>query len=280
MTSSPSITLNNGVSIPQVGLGVFQVPPDGRPARGGERHRSGLPPHRHRRRVQQRVRGRRGHQVVRACRGRSCSSPPSCATGTRATTKPWRPTTTAASGWAWSRSICIWCTGPSRPRTATSTAGGRWSGCTRSSGSGRSGSPTSCPSTWSGCSPRPSWCRPSTRSSCIRPSSSASVADFGTERSIAVEAYSPLGQGADLEHPTVTALAESYGKTPAQIVLRWHVQRGHIVIPKSNTPDRIRSNFDVFDFSLTDDELDSITAMESGNRIGGHPSTFALSQIR
>ena len=106
------------------------------------------------------------------------------------------------------------------------------------------------------------------------------VADFGTERSIAVESYSPLGQGADLEHPTVAALADSYSKTPAQIVLRWHVQRGHIVIPKSNSADRIRSNFDVFDFSLSDDELDSITAMESGNRIGADPRTFALTQIR
>ena len=106
------------------------------------------------------------------------------------------------------------------------------------------------------------------------------VADFGTKHSIAVESYSPLGQGADLEHSTVTALADRYAKTPAQIVLRWHVQRGHIVIPKSNTPERIRSNFDVFDFTLTDDELDSITEMESGNRIGGDPKTFALSQIR
>lgn len=106
------------------------------------------------------------------------------------------------------------------------------------------------------------------------------VADFGIQRSIAVEAYSPLGQGADLEHPTVVALADSYSKTPAQIVLRWHLQRGHIVIPKSNSADRIRSNFDLFDFSLSDDEVESVTAMENGNRIGGDPRTFALSQIR
>jgi diketogulonate reductase-like aldo/keto reductase len=106
------------------------------------------------------------------------------------------------------------------------------------------------------------------------------VADFATERSIAVESYSPLGQGADLEHPTVVALADTYSKSPAQVILRWHLQRGHIVIPKSNSADRIRSNFDVFDFSLSGDELDAITAMESGNRIGGDPRTFALSQIR
>lgn len=106
------------------------------------------------------------------------------------------------------------------------------------------------------------------------------VADFGVDRSIAVESYSPLGQGADLEHPTVVALADSYAKTPAQIVLRWHLQQGHVVIPKSNSADRIRSNFDVFDFSLSDDELATVTAMESGSRIGGDPRTFALSQIR
>jgi diketogulonate reductase-like aldo/keto reductase len=106
------------------------------------------------------------------------------------------------------------------------------------------------------------------------------VADFSRKHSIAVESYSPLGQGADLEHPTVAGLAEKYSRTPAQVVLRWHLQRGHIVIPKSNSADRIRSNFDVFSFSLSDDEVNSITAMEDGNRIGSDPRTFALSQIR
>jgi 2,5-diketo-D-gluconate reductase A len=106
------------------------------------------------------------------------------------------------------------------------------------------------------------------------------VANFSRKHSIAVESYSPLGQGADLEHPTVKGLAEKYSRTTAQVVLRWHLQRGHIVIPKSNSADRIKSNFDVFSFSLTDDEVNSITAMEGGNRIGSDPRTFALSQIR
>ena len=106
------------------------------------------------------------------------------------------------------------------------------------------------------------------------------VADSSREHSIAVEAYSPLGQGADIEHPTVIGLAETYSRTPAQVVLRWHLQRGHIVIPKSNSAERIKSNFDVFSFSLSEDEMDSITAMEEGNRTGGDPRTFALSQIR
>lgn len=106
------------------------------------------------------------------------------------------------------------------------------------------------------------------------------VADYSRAHSIAVESYSPLGRGADLEHPTVVGLAETYSKTPAQVVLRWHLQRGYIVIPKSSSADRIKSNFDVFSFSLSDDEVNSITAMERGNRIGGDPKTFALSQIR
>ena len=100
------------------------------------------------------------------------------------------------------------------------------------------------------------------------------------QRSIATEAYSPLGQGADLEHQTVRRLADHYGKSPAQVVLRWHLQRGHIVIPKSNTPDRIRSNRELDGWTLTADEVELITALESGNRIGSDPNTFALSQIR
>jgi len=68
--------------------------------------------------------------------------------------------------------------------------------------------------------------------------------------------------------------------TPAQVVLRWHLQRGNIVIPKSVNPERIRANFDLGGFELTDDEIASITAMENGNRLGSDPRTFAISQIR
>ena len=106
------------------------------------------------------------------------------------------------------------------------------------------------------------------------------LTQFCRQRSIAVEAYSPLGQGHDIGAPAVSALADSHGVTPAQIVLRWHVQQGHIVIPKSVSPDRIRSNLDVAGFSLTPEEMASITALECGNRIGADPRTFSLSQIR
>jgi 2,5-diketo-D-gluconate reductase A len=100
------------------------------------------------------------------------------------------------------------------------------------------------------------------------------------ERSIAVEAYSPLGQGGDLDHPVLAAIAGEHQVSPAQVVLRWHLQLGHIVIPKSVNPDRIRANFDLGGFALTDDELASITALENGNRLGNDPRTFAISQIR
>lgn len=100
------------------------------------------------------------------------------------------------------------------------------------------------------------------------------------ERGIAVEAYSPLGRGADLDHPTVRAIADDHGRTPAQAVLRWHLQRGRIVIPKSVTPERIRSNAQVFDFTLTAAELTKIDNLEAGQRTGNDPRTFALSQIR
>jgi 2,5-diketo-D-gluconate reductase A len=100
------------------------------------------------------------------------------------------------------------------------------------------------------------------------------------QRSIAVEAYSPLGQGADLGAPALTSIADHHGKTPAQVILRWHLQRGHIVIPKSSTPERIRSNTEIHKFVLTAAEMNAITALDSGQRIGSDPTTFALTQIR
>ena len=106
------------------------------------------------------------------------------------------------------------------------------------------------------------------------------VAEDSTRRGIAVEAYSPLGQGADLEAPAVRTIAEQHGVTAAQVILRWHLQRGYIVIPKSNTPARIVENLTVTGFELTTDELAAITALEAGSRIGADPRTAAFSQIR
>jgi 2,5-diketo-D-gluconate reductase A len=92
---------------------------------------------------------------------------------------------------------------------------------------------------------------------------------------IAIESYSPLGgTGGDLlDEPTLTKLADTYGKSPAQIVLRWHIQHGLIVIPKSVTPERIKQNIDVFDFELSDDDMTTIDHLNTDTRIGSDPET-------
>ncbi|CAN5155877.1 aldo/keto reductase [soil metagenome] len=91
---------------------------------------------------------------------------------------------------------------------------------------------------------------------------------------VATEAWAPLGQGALLTNPTITEIAERLARTPAQVVIRWHIQLGNIVIPKSVTPDRIVSNFDVFDFALTERDLASIANLDSGTRLGPDPRNF------
>lgn len=108
----------------------------------------------------------------------------------------------------------------------------------------------------------------------------ATVASASRAKGIAVEAYSPLGQGRDLSAEAVTRLAETYGKTPAQIVLRWHLQQGTIVIPKSVTTTRIDENIDVFDFVLTDADIAAVSALDTGERIGADPATAAFAQTR
>lgn len=97
-----------------------------------------------------------------------------------------------------------------------------------------------------------------------------------SEHAIATEAWSPLAQGEVLGEPALEAVASHHGKTPAQAVLRWHLQRGNVVIPKSVTPERIRENIDVFDFELEEDEMEAIAALDRGERSGPDPGSFAL----
>ncbi|MFG2222328.1 aldo/keto reductase [Streptomyces sp. NPDC048644] len=97
---------------------------------------------------------------------------------------------------------------------------------------------------------------------------------FHREHRIATEAWSPLAQGALLQDSAITSLAERHGKSPAQVVLRWHLQLGNIVIPKSVTPTRIRENIDVFDFSLADDEMAALAGLDRGERTGPDPDTL------
>ena len=96
------------------------------------------------------------------------------------------------------------------------------------------------------------------------------------ELGIVTEAWSPLAQGAILEDEAITDIAEAHGKTPGQVVIRWHLQLGNVVIPKSVTPKRIEENFDVFDFELSSDEMSAIESLDRDQRIGPDPDEFEL----
>jgi diketogulonate reductase-like aldo/keto reductase len=94
------------------------------------------------------------------------------------------------------------------------------------------------------------------------------------ELGIVTEAWSPLAQGRVLGDPAVVQIAEAHGRTPGQVVLRWHLQLGNVVIPKSVTPERIEQNLDVFDFHLDAGEMEAIEGLDTGERIGPDPDTF------
>lgn len=102
----------------------------------------------------------------------------------------------------------------------------------------------------------------------------AELRAWNDEHGIATEAWSPLAQGDLLEDGTVETIAAHHDRTPAQIVLRWHIQIGNVVIPKSATPERIRENFEVFDFELSEDDMAALERLDTGERIGPDPSTF------
>jgi 2,5-diketo-D-gluconate reductase A len=102
----------------------------------------------------------------------------------------------------------------------------------------------------------------------------AELRRFHEEHRIRTEAWSPLGQGAALKDETIQRIAEQVDRTPAQVVLRWHVQLGNIVIPKSATPARIEENFRIFDFELEDEQMEAIAGLDAGERIGPDPETF------
>jgi 2,5-diketo-D-gluconate reductase A len=91
---------------------------------------------------------------------------------------------------------------------------------------------------------------------------------------IATEAWSPLAQGAVLDDSTITSIAATHHRTAGQVVLRWHLQLGNVVIPKSVTPERIQQNFELFDFELSRDEMRRIEQMDRGERTGPDPDTF------
>jgi 2,5-diketo-D-gluconate reductase A len=100
------------------------------------------------------------------------------------------------------------------------------------------------------------------------------VREFCAEQDIAVEAWSPIAQGKVLDDQTITSLADKYGKSPAQVVLRWHIERGDIVFPKSVTPQRIIENIDIFDFELDGEDVEAISALNRNERTGPDPDVF------
>jgi 2,5-diketo-D-gluconate reductase A len=98
---------------------------------------------------------------------------------------------------------------------------------------------------------------------------------FHAEHGIVTESWAPIGQGKGiLEEPVIVATAARYSRTPAQVVLRWHLQLGNVAIPKSVTPERIRANIEVFDFELSDEDMVAITAIGHDHRLGPDPDHF------
>jgi len=98
----------------------------------------------------------------------------------------------------------------------------------------------------------------------------ATNAEYG----IVTEAYSPLGVGNLVDNTAIGAVAQAHGKTPAQVLIRWSIQLGNIVIPRSSSPERIKENFDVFDFELTDDEMSTLNGLNDGTRFRPDPETY------
>jgi 2,5-diketo-D-gluconate reductase A len=100
---------------------------------------------------------------------------------------------------------------------------------------------------------------------------------YHAEHGILTESWGPIGQGKGLlENEHIQAVAKAKGRTPAQVVLRWHLQLGLVVIPKSVTPSRIAENFALFDFDLDDDDMAAIAKVDTGERLGSDPKTFAM----
>lgn len=102
----------------------------------------------------------------------------------------------------------------------------------------------------------------------------AGLRAWHADHNVATEAWSPLAQGALLDDERIVDIADRHGKAPAQAILRWHLQLGNVVIPKSVTPERIRENIDLFDFELSDEEMAEFAKLDRGERIGPDPETF------
>jgi diketogulonate reductase-like aldo/keto reductase len=102
----------------------------------------------------------------------------------------------------------------------------------------------------------------------------AALRALNAQYGVVTEAYGPLGVGKLLDNPTIGAIAQAHGKTPAQVLIRWSLQLGNVVIPRSSSPERIKSNLDVFDFELTDDEMGTLNGLDDGTRFRPDPDNY------
>ena len=102
------------------------------------------------------------------------------------------------------------------------------------------------------------------------------VRAYGTEHDIVTQGWSPIARGRVLGDPVVTRIARATGAHPAQVVLRWHIERGDVVFPKTSGPARMKENFEIFDFEINDEEIEALTALDKGaaGRLGPDPDTF------
>ena len=281
-----SCTLNNDVEMPALGLGVFQTPPDETRAAveaalaTGYRHIDTAAAYGNEREVG------RGDPQLRA----------STASEVFIETKIWISDYgydetlhgfDKSAGKLGVDQIDLLILHQALPSTSTrpSRPTARWRRCSPTARSGPSASATSWSTTSPRCSTRRRSCPRSTRSRSTPTSSSARCRTFGAQHGILTQAWSPIGgitfyrdgsHGSTLEDPVIGGIAEAHGKTPAQVMLRWHLQQGRSAIPKSTKPHRIAENFDVFDFDLTADELAAIDALDTGQRGGPEPEDITL----
>lgn len=103
----------------------------------------------------------------------------------------------------------------------------------------------------------------------------AAMREVNASRDVVTEAYGPLGVGRLLDNATIVSVAEAHGKTPAQVLIRWSIQLGNVIIPRSSSPERVRSNLEVFDFELTDDQMATLNGLDDGTRFRPDPDTYS-----
>ena len=268
MTEVPTIELNDGTKIPQLGFGVYQIDPARRPRPPGTRWTSATGTSTPREMYQNEAGVGQGIRDA-ASTGAMCSSP---ASSTMASTSPTTPAapSTARSPTLGFDYVDLFLIHWPLPTLYDGDFVSTWQTLEefKSDGRARSDRGLELP----GRPPRAAGRRDRHRPG-GEPDRGAPVlhqrrgrARHGAEHGIATEAWSPIAQGAVLDDQAVDRDRRAIGRTPAQVVLRWHIQRGDIVFPKSVTPARIKENFEIFDFELSPDDADALSELDSGEK--------------